>query len=64
MIPDDRLKKRIRASATTCAYCGHAVPPSAWKCENCGSRVATPNQWVPKAIVAAIVFGFLFVFLA
>ena len=58
MVPDDKLKQRVQASATTCSQCGHTVAPSAWKCENCGSRVATPNQWLPKLIIAGLVLGF------
>jgi len=62
MVPDDKLKQRLQAKATTCAHCKHAVAPSAWKCENCGSQVATPNQWLPKAIIAVVVVGFVIAF--
>jgi len=64
MMPSDKMKRRLNASATTCSHCGHTVAPSAWKCENCGSQTPTPNQWGPKLIIAAIGFGFLIAFLS
>ena len=59
MVPDENLKQRIKANATTCSQCGHTVSPSASKCENCGSKLATPNQWVPRLLILAIFIGLI-----